>query len=174
MDWVQDQIKILKSYEGSHIEKVMICEMAILEDDEGDHIFEHPGCPFIQAQVIYLWLNSNNVIKIHTYQNDCVFGICSTTLENISELNVIREDDSIFRFSVCDAFPLGIISSVSALLNEYGDISEVKLVVNSNEILLKSGEVEEKYDGTMSIISDDGSVLVFLNPEELSEVKFNA
>lgn len=174
MDWIQDQIKILKSYEGSNIGKVMIYEMAIIEDDEGAHIFKHPDFPFIQAHVIYLWLNGSKVIKIHTYQNDCEWGIYSTVLEDIHELNAEEERDSIFRLSVCDAFPLGLINSISTLLNEDGDISEVKLVINSSEILLKSGEVYENHNGTISTRSDDESVLVFLNPQDLSRVKFNA
>jgi hypothetical protein len=173
MEWIQDQIRILKSYEGCNIEKVMIYEMALLEGDEGRPIFEHPELPFIQAHVIYFFLNGSKVIKILTYQNDCEWGIYSTDLENISELEVKKNDDAFFRLSVCDEFPLGIINSVSSRLNDNGDISEVQLIVNSKEVLLKSGEVYENYDGTISTRSDDESVLVFLNSEDVSRVKFN-
>jgi len=172
-DWIFDQINILKSYEGSNIEKVMIWEMAIIESNEGKHLFEHPDCPFIQAQVIYLMMDDKRTIKIHTYQNNCDWGILSSVMEANLELNKSFGMDSLYRISVCHEFPVGLINSISTFQNENGDISEVRLVINTNEILLKSGEVYENHDGSITIKSNDESVLVFLNPEDLRKVNFD-
>jgi hypothetical protein len=173
-NWIQDQIKILKSYEGSRVERAMIYEMAMTDDESGAPIFRHPSFPFIQAYVVYLWLDNGKITKIHTYQNDCEWELHSTTLENTWELNVKQEDDSIFRLSECDDFPVGIIELVSIRLNEQGDISGVKFVIGGHEILLTSGEVYQNFNGSISVKNDDESVLVFLNPEDVAKVKFNA
>lgn len=175
VNWVKEQVEILKSYEGYSIGKVMIHEMAIYTDDNGEHIFEDSDFPFIQAQVIYLWLHGEDheVIKIHAYQNDSEWGIYSTRLKDVSGLAIEEDRDSIYRTSLCREFPLGKIDLISPVLNSNGDISEVKLVIESREVFLKSGEVYENHDGTISIKSDDESVLVFLSRESFEGTSFN-
>lgn len=171
-DWIEKQIAILKSYQGAYIERAIVNEMALFEHEDGTPCFEHPECPFIQAHIVYLQLKDRETVKLQTYQNDCSWGIYSTKLENKNELDRSQESSSFFRLSAFDDFPIGLIDSVSVAMNSENEIAELNLTIGGQQILLKSGEVYQEHDGGISVSSDDESVLVFLNPDDVNVVEF--
>lgn len=173
-DWINNEIKQIKSYQGSVIQKVMVFEMAIIETDDGCHLFDHPDCPFIQALSLYVWCENIGIVKFTTYQNDCDSGIYSSTLTDMDELIYEPETPSIYRMRPCHAFPLGKLESIEVSQNEYGDIAEIILRIEKHDVLLKSGEVEQRHDGSIIVRDNDESVLVFMNPDDIDRVTFNA
>ncbi len=171
--WINTEIQKIQSYQGTLIQKAMVWEMAIIETDDGNHQFEHPDCPFIQAQVLYLWCENIGIVKFTTYQNNCNWGIHSLILENTNELNYQPECDSIYRMRSCNAFALGVLSDVSILQDDNDDVFEITLQIEGCKALLKTGEVVENHDGTIIIRDNDESVLLFLNAEDSKKVRFN-
>jgi len=168
--WIASKITELKSLKGEVIEKVMINDMAIIENDNGNHVFTHPGCPFIQAQQLYLFLKDKGVSKIQATDDGCIF------LSPTNDADLIRSNDvnSIFRLYENTNFPLGKIDSLSIKQNKALDINEVNIIINNKPVLLKSGEVFQNNDGSVSIKDDDESVLVFFNPADVDGINFNA
>ncbi len=169
-DWLSSQIAKLKSLKGETIEKVMINDMAFIENDNGNHVFTHSDCPFIQAQLIYLFLKKKGVTKILATDDGCIY------ISPINDADLINtnEANSIFRLYECTDFPLGKIDSISIKQNKESDISDVNIVINTKPILLKSGEVFQNSDGSVSIKDNDESVLVFFNPVDVDNINFNA
>jgi len=169
-EWIAAKITELQSLKGEVIEKVMINDMAIIENGNGNHVFTHPECPFIQAQQLYLFLKGKGVSKILATDDGCIF--LSTT--NDTDLIKSNDANSIFRFYESTEFPLGKVDSLSIKQNKDLDINEVNIIINNKPVLLKSGEVFQNNDGSVSIKDDDESVLVFFNPTDVDDINFNA
>jgi hypothetical protein len=173
--WIQECIHNLHALQGRTIEQVIIWEMALLDaGHDGKPVFDHPACPFLQAWVLYLRLPPDDAVKILTYQNDDWFGLYAAPVSTEAELVPDESDaDSIFRKRELLTFPQGEITAVSIHQNEAEDISEVTLVIGQHTVLLKAGEVDERWDGSIYVRRDDESVLIFLDPRDVERITFH-
>jgi len=141
-----------------------------LKNDNGNHAFYHPECPFIQAQQVHLFLKEKGVSKILATDDGCIY-VSST---NAADLTRSNDKNSIFRLYESTEFPLGKIESLSIKQNKALNINEVYIIINSKPVLLKSGEAYQNNDGSVSIKDDDESILVFFNPTDAGSINFNS
>lgn len=181
MTWIDDNRGKLQSLTGDSVREAMIVEMA-LSDGKSSPVWRHPALPLIQAQIIELGLASGRCARFHTYQNDDRFGIgidfiddtCrySCNAPTSADPETGASEPSIFRIATDVAFPVGIISEVLIGLDDRcGDISDVRLSVGTQAILMKAGEVHES-DCGYSLTSLDASILLFLNPADALNLHF--
>lgn len=175
--WIDNCIHNLMELKGRSIEKVFIVEMAFIEEgQDGKPVFEHPKCPFLQAYRLYLCFPSDEFVLIYVHQTDN-WSLNSEPADNHHDSFVEKLESlyvhSIFRKREIIDFPKGQIISVTITQTEGADISEIKLVVGNQAVLLKSGEVYENNDGSLSVTATDESILVFLDPNDVNKVDFN-
>ncbi len=174
--WSELQVSKFKSLENRVIQKVFIFDMAFMEDEINfNHKFNHPDCPFIQVQALYFILDNNKTIKFITYQNDlsdCMWGIVVENVSSLKELEYGVNKKSIYRMYESKDFPLGIINKIRVEQSSDGVINEVAITINNGNILLITGEVYEENDGSVKIVRDDESILLFLEPDDINRTMF--
>lgn len=181
MTWIDDNRRKLQSLTGDSVREAMIVEMA-LSDGASAPVWRHPALPLIQAQIIELALASGRGARFQTYQNNDRFGIgiefiddtrrYSYSAPTYTDPETGASEPSIFRIATDVAFPMGIISEVLIGLDDRGgDISDVRLSVGTQAILMKAGEVYEGDCGYF-LTSLDESILLFLNPADALSLHF--
>jgi len=160
---------------GAVIDEWLICEMALFEDgDLGYPEFEHPDCPFIQAQVIQMRLSNGRFVGVSTYQDNDIFGIL---VEQSPQPRLVYEpfvdDKSIYRFSNVSKLPLGLIEDVSVARDKEHNVTEILLSISSQKVTLKAGEVYEEDNNRYQIKECDESVLLFRQEQVPGVVRFD-
>lgn len=179
MSWVSDTCERIASLRGARIAQVTIVEMALVErGPDGLPIFRHAAAPFIQAIRIELALADGRFALFSNDQNDSDFPISmefsSTTSIEAHWADATREGEpSIYRIAPHTNFPIGFVAAVEPRLNANGDISEIAMTLEGNQIILRAGEVIEHADSTFAFCDMAGSILVFPSAQDLSRVELN-
>ena len=173
MKWIEEQIASFHSLSGKCVTQWHGIEMALREADEnGLPVFRDSSIPFLQLLELNLTFVDNSTASITTYQNDDRFGLCYEG-GSLTSRNLWDEPNSIYRLSLFDTLPTGQIQDVSVSLNE-GDIEEVKLKIEKQEIRLCAGEVYEEFDGSLRIVIMDESILVQVDGKHPDLINYNS
>jgi hypothetical protein len=173
MSWVSENCERMKSIASARIRETVVIEMALFEGQRNHPpIFWHPGVPFIQAHLIDLCLEDGRISRFATYQNNATFGICMDfVMASTCEVSIDGWSPG-YRVAPDLNFPVGVISDVKIKLDEEGDITEITFEVGGQKLLMKAGEVCE-HNGGFSVASQDESILLFLNADDVRKVPFD-
>ena len=141
-------------------------EILIGAKEDGSDDVQESSAPFLQLLVLELTLEDDRRLRIHTYQDDDVFGLM---LEATAE--PLPEFDGDYRRADLNSMPLGLIEKVETGLSERGNIGELSLQIDGVELILVAGEVYEQEDNrSLRIVRDDESVLLFRTREAYQSV----
>lgn len=179
MSWVADTCERIASLRGARIAHATIVEMALVERGlDGLPIFRHAAAPFIQATRIELALADGRFALFSNYQNDSDFPISmefspTTSIETHWADTTHNGEPSIYRIAPHPNFPIGFVTAAEPRLNANGDISEIAVTLEGDEVILRAGEVIEHADSTFAFCDLAGSILVFLSAQDRSRVELN-
>ena len=176
--WVEEQVASFYALSRSRVTQWHGTEMALRDANEnGLPDFRDLSIPFLQLLELNLTFVDGSTARITTYQNNDRFGLCCKN-GPLASRDLELGPHSIYRSRLFDELPKGQIQDVSVSLNT-GDIEEVKLILETNEVRLCAGEVYENNDSSMHIVTMDESVLVQVDGKHpdltnCNREKFNA
>jgi len=156
-EWVRQKREAFEAVEGRHVKGWSGVEMALrLEGPDGHPVFDDPSVHCLHVMVLLADLDHGEAIEVLTYQNDCEWGLQARAAK--AERAVW---DGIFRWRAFDDLPLGAVSNIRLRHSDRGDIGEVLLQVDGQEVLLVAGEIYETPGERLEYHAADESVLVF-------------
>lgn len=169
-EWIEQQIEVLIALSGQTIASWRGVEM-VFHGGENDEpaVFEHPAFPFLQFHRLEALLDTGSTCDLSTYQNDFVWGLC----RYLGHAPLQPEGwDGIYRYAKDPGLPTGLINEVKIWVANTGDIAEVVLGIDSEEILFVAGEVHPSEFGPDQghVAWLDESVLVFRPPAEADTI----
>ncbi len=158
--WIEYQIDALRALRGCTVSQWLGIEVALRKTGpDGQPQWYDPSVPALQLDRLDLLLSDGSVMSIVTYQNDVQCGLCRRdALPPLEQSSPIS--GSIFRLRTLNELPHGKIASVDVLVDEIGDIAEVRFGLDDHEVLLRPGEVYEGPDGLLRIAAMDEGILV--------------
>lgn len=137
--------------------------------DEEPPQFKSSKCPFLQLGALYLCFASGKALKFITYMSDDTWGIMLTSELSVHEIELDEgARDRIYRTRKLAELPLGEIESIEVFQEPDKAVSEISISISGKELLMVSGEVSSPID----IVKGDESILLFLEPELISTVKW--
>jgi hypothetical protein len=173
MSWLPENCERMKSIANASIRETIVIEQALFEETKNrPPIFRHLGVPFIQAFLIDLCLEDGRIARFTIYQNDDTFGIRMDFAGASTCVVSMYGWSSGYRIAPDSTFPAGVISDVTIKFDEQGNTTEITLVVSGQKLLMKAGEVYERKGG-FSVLSQDESILLFLNADDVHKVPFD-
>lgn len=161
--WVADQVTAFRNLAGYTVTGWVGTEMAFREvGPSGRPEFQDSSIPFLQVCPLYLEIGGG-LRQICTYQNDDNWGLCIADHQS-GPPDESQEEGSIYRTRHLAELPIGRVGGVRSALSESGDLIEVTLTLGRREVVLQAGEVYEGWDGGLSVIRPDESILVSVEP----------
>ncbi|GIE86007.1 hypothetical protein [Actinoplanes regularis] len=164
-DWLTDQIRKFDQLRGRRIESWTGVEMALREDVGGSPRFEDATVPFLQLAPLTARLDDGTFFTVDTDQGDRSWGL----LPNPGAPGTSTDPGGIFRLRSLPELPLGEVDAVSAFLDD-DVLAEVLIRIQGRSLLLMAGEVYEQWDGGLSFVRHDESVLVFTDPSAAESI----
>jgi hypothetical protein len=148
-EWVEQQAAFLRALTGCAVVRWHGIEMALRELGAGGlPDWQDESVPFLQLNRLDFVLGDGSETSVITYQNDDRWGLYRKNALPSSRLRT-DEPGSIFRSRRLETLPTGRIRGVSVTFHE-GDIGEVKLDIEGQEVRLSAGEVYEQNDGVIA------------------------
>lgn len=164
-DWVDKQIKLIRTLRKSRILKWACIEMAFNEpwddgalDADSEIIWSHKSVPYLQFSVLGC-LVGDKWFCFKTYESDSVWGIYLTVE---SEAPVVTgERGSIYRSRELPELPIGKVHDLGVMQNESGDLTCIELLrLGGKTVSLYSGEIYAQDNGGYAVIMMDESILI--------------
>lgn len=170
-DW-HLQLKVaLKALSGAVVTDAWVNEMALYGPEDAGH-FTDPNLNFVQANVLELRTLDGTTIHISCVQDDDMWALWPYTVSADKRLSADIGEGT-FRTRPMPEFPQGAVNSLEINPDDVAGIQEIRITIDQREVFLRAGEVYENADGTLSVFDRDESVLVFLDGEAYSRLKFN-
>lgn len=145
-------------------------EMAVRDDPTGTPQFADPDVKCLQFFTLDLRTPAGQTVRWSTYQNDDLWGLQLTADSFDPDLS--RVSDGYRRREVRE-LPVGPIGAVELFADaESGDVLEVHLTVGQTPLLLMAAELYEEWDGSITYVRGDESVLVFTDPVAANAVQW--
>ena len=171
-DWTNDIATALDALIGHSVIGVMLEEMALYGPDAFG-VFSHPDLPFFQAGILELRTDAGMILHIGTAQDDEAWSLWPRFIAPEACL-AVRPENGCFRTRSMTEFPVGIISSIEYAPSHDGMIRDMSLVIGGRRVILLAGEVDEDFQGRLTVHDRDESVLIFLDESEYERTVFNA
>lgn len=171
-DWLQNQIKSFESLQGKTVKRWVGIEMALRETDDGIPEFRHESARYFQMSRLDAELKDEATVRFVTSQGKDVFGLIR--YDDLADVVVHDDEDwgSFFCARNVHELPTGKIKEVK-VLTESNVISEVRLLIDPDEISLFAGEIYEDFDQKYSVRFLAECVLVQLNGERPEVLSFS-
>lgn len=150
--------KAFEALEGRIVARWEGVEMAVRDHEGLLPQWYDESIPALQLAVFYVILSDESSLRIHTYQNDDLYGLMVEE-ELTPRQPEANEPNSIFRFRVLRELPCGQISEMSVNLCD-GDIASVQFKIAEHQVRLWAGEVYEDDSGALTLRGMDESVMV--------------
>ncbi|GAB5520216.1 MAG: hypothetical protein RhofKO_24670 [Rhodothermales bacterium] len=166
--WSNLMVQDICSLRGSYVDKWIGAETAIIEGNETEPSqFVHSDVPCIQVGALYLRFREREPMKFTTYQDDDIWGIRISRVENNDELVPRSASGHLpFRTRHLPDLPAGHLQDVTVTSDgSSGVIAEVVLNIEGQDILLVAGEIYEMWDGGVEFARLDESILLFPDPK---------
>lgn len=170
-DWHLELKTALKALTGAVVTEAWVNEMALYGPEDAGH-FADPGLNFVQANVLELRTLDDQTIHISCVQDDDTWIIWPHLVSTDKRL-CADVGEGTFRTRPMPEFPRGAVSGLQIDADNGSSIQEIRISIDRREVFLRAGEVYENTDGTLSVFDRDESVLVFLDGEAYSRLRFN-
>ncbi|ATY30940.1 hypothetical protein [Sphingomonas psychrotolerans] len=171
MDWHLELKTALKALAGAVVTDAWVNEMALYGPEDAGH-FTDPSLNFVQANVLELRTLDGGTIHISCVQDNDTWAIWPHVVSTDKQLSS-DVGEGTFRTRPMPEFPRGSVSCFQMAPDDVSSIQEIRMTIDKREVILRAGEVYEKTDGTLSVCDRDESVLVLLDGEAYSQLKFN-
>jgi len=180
MSFVAKNCERLELLKGAEVECASAVEMALIsEGPDGGPVFRHPKAPFIQAQLIEISLVGGRLASFSTYQNGYTWGIAMDYRDAPSVDRLLESwvrgntEPPIFRKVPDLDFPIGVIANVGVAFDDKKDITEIILTIGNHNVLMKAGEAHETSATEFLLYSQEESILLFQDPDDVKRVAFD-
>lgn len=170
-DWHLELKTALKALTNAVVTDVWVNEMALYGPEDAGH-FTDPSLNFVQANVLELRTSNGQTIHISCVQDDDTWAIWPHLVSFDAQLTA-DVGEGTFRTRPMPEFPQGAVSSIQVGADGGSGIQEIRMTIDQREVFFRAGEVYENGDGTLSVFDRDESILVFLDGEAYSRLKFN-
>ena len=131
-------------------------------EGDGDPQFELDGVPCLQIDVLHVELASRLLAIVSQLEAGIGWWRPEAPLEPYH--------DGIFRVRRLSELPLGVIEAIDVGVTSEGNVSELRVRVDGQELFLISGEAVERTDGTLFFQRDDESLLVFRSRDDINRL----
>jgi hypothetical protein len=160
-----------RTLEGRAIVFYEADEMSLWErGPDGLPVFDHPQVPCVQCGSITIGFEDDTRLTIHTNLFGYEWGLIVTDFDPVaSELEVHRDQYSIYRTATLERFPAGRISRVAVNVNpDSAHIRAISIEFERGAVTLLAGEFEEQFDDSIRLVLDDESILFFPDRDGLA------
>jgi hypothetical protein len=163
--WVAERTEEFRNLAGRVVIGWDAVEMAIRENGpDGSPVFEHPDVECFQLLALDLHFDGHSALAVHTYQDDVEWGL-QLDQATASEPGALS---GIFRRRRLPDLPRGRVDGVRVNVSEDDNIAEVWLTITDRTVIFVAGEVHEQNDGSVRLVRNDESVLLFRSEEDLA------
>ena len=168
----QPLFRPITSIKGSEIIRWIGVEMALSggefveEDDVAAIQWEHPSMPYLQLDAVDIHFKEGLVLRMYSQMPDGTGYHGLMLMENIGTPLDAGEPDkagSIFRIRELHELPLGIVSAVVIQQDSPNAIIEAEFQIARASIQFISGEIYERENGELQVVTPDESILVQIN-----------
>jgi len=155
-----------RALEGRTIVGYEATEMALWEQGPGGlPVFSHPEVPCVQCLSLMILFEDGTELRIQTNPYDVEWGliIVGDVPPNERNLEIERDEQSIYRSAALGRFPVGVITRVTVTPagSGKGQVRALVLELGERAVTLVAGEFEEQFDGSVRLLLDDDSILFF-------------
>jgi hypothetical protein len=168
----QPLFRPITSIEGSEIIRWIGIEMALSggESAGGGDVaaiqWAHPSMPYLQLDAVDIYFKEGLVLRMYSQMPDGTGHHGLILVENIGTPLDAGEPDkagSIFRIRELHELPLGIVSAVESQQDSPNAIIEAEFQIARASIQFISGEIYERENGELQVVTPDESILVQIN-----------
>ena len=155
-----------RALEGRTIIGYEATEMALWEQGaDGLPVFSHPEIPCVQCLSLMILFEDGTEFRIETNLYDPEWGliIVGDVPADERNLEIERDDQSIYRNAALGRYPVGFITRVTVTPADSGksQVRAIVLELGERAVTLVAGEFEEQFDGSLRLQLDDESILFF-------------
>jgi len=169
--WTDQWTAALRGCVGKIVASTRVHELAIYGPDEAPY-FSDPQLPFAQAMTLEINFTDGTILHVLNTQDDESFplwpSIASEQLSPKAELLALP-----FRLREMNEFPKGEISAIDWSLDDDDRLQNIQVRIGAETVILCAGEVYEDWDASLTVRTDDESVLIFLDADAYRQTVFD-